>query len=215
MHGVLREVQVVTMFCALAALPAMAQDGGAPAAAMPLKDRLVLCATCHTPDGNSVIPENPVLAGLSASYLAQQMRDFKSGERKSAVMNAIILAVDESEFDALAAFFAAQTPKPTAKPPKGSAKLAKLGKPFYEDGDEELGVPGCAGCHEDDGSGSEKYPRLAGQHVPYVLLQLKNFKSGERANDRKEVMREVAKRMTEKQMREVAAYIATLGGTSP
>jgi cytochrome c553 len=43
-----------------------------------------------------------------------------------------------------------------------------------------------------------------------VTQQLLNFKSGERDNDDRGVMRAVAKRMSEAQMRSVAQYIATL-----
>jgi len=198
----------VAALSGLAPATAAAQDGGSPA--VPLEARLVLCASCHAADGNSVIPDNPVLAGQHATYLAQQLRDYKSGARKHPVMSVIIMQVAESEFDALAAFFAAQAPRPGAK---ANAKLAKRGQPLFEDGVEATGVPGCAGCHEDDGSGSPKYPRLAGQHAPYVLEQLKRYKSGERANDHRELMREVARRLTDAQMREVAAYVQSLGGT--
>lgn len=206
MSGVPRGVggPLAGLVCLAASLPAAAQDGGAP-----LDARLALCATCHTPDGNSIIPDNPVLAAQSAKYLSQQLRDFKSGSRKSPVMSVIVTTVDEAEFDALAAFFAAQKPRPVAK---AKAKLAARGKPMFEDGNEDTGVPACAGCHGDDGAGSSKYPRLAGQHPAYVLKQLQSYKSGERANDQRELMREVAQRMTEAEMRAVAEYVATLKG---
>lgn len=191
----------------LVALPAPAQEP--TPAAVTLEQRLTLCATCHTADGNSIIPDNPVLAGQSRMYLLQQLKDFKSGSRKSAVMNGIITVVDESEFKGLADHFASQQPKVAAKV---DSKLAAKGKPIYDDGVDAAAVPACSGCHNDDGSGSGRFPRLAGQHPTYVLRQLQNYKSGERANDARELMREVAQRMTEAQMRAVAAYVATLKG---
>ena len=93
-----------------------------------------------------------------------------------------------------------------------ATKLAALGKEIYDEGIVGNAVPACSGCHNEDGSGTEKYPRIAGQHSAYVIQQLLSFKSGERANDVKAVMRAVAKRMNEKEIRAVAEYVVTLKG---
>lgn len=175
----------------------------------PLTERLQLCAGCHHPDGNSVIPENPKLSGLDAEYIARQLHDFKSGNRKSPVMASIIPMVDVKEFAALADFFHKQKPTPGGNV---DAKLAAQGREIYDEGIVGSAVPACSGCHNEDGSGTEKYPRIAGQHSTYVIQQLLSFKSGERANDSKAVMRAVAKRMTEKEIRAVAEYVVTLKG---
>jgi cytochrome c553 len=42
------------------------------------------CGMCHLPNGKGR-PENSPLAGLSATYIAQQIADFQSGRRRSAV----------------------------------------------------------------------------------------------------------------------------------
>lgn len=181
----------------------------AQAQAVPLAERLQLCSGCHNPDGNSVIPENPKLSGLDVEYFVRQMRDFKKGDRKSPVMDSIIPMVDEKEFEALAVFFQQQKPKPGGAT---DAKLAAQGKEIYDEGIVGSAVPACSGCHNEDGSGTEKYPRIAGQHSVYVIQQLLGYKSGERANDSKAVMRAVAKRMNEKEIRAVAEYVVTLKG---
>lgn len=182
---------------------------GAQAQSVPLAERLQLCAGCHNADGNSAIPENPNLSGLDAEYIVRQLQDFKSGARKSPVMSSIIPMVEAKEFEALAEFFSKQKPKPGAK---GDPKLAAQGKEVYDEGIVGSAVPACSGCHNEDGSGTEKYPRIAGQHSAYVVQQLLSFKNGERANDVKAVMRAVAKRMNEKEMRAVAEYVVTLKG---
>jgi len=178
----------------------------------PLEERLQLCAGCHNPDGNSTIPENPKLAGMDAGYIARQLADFKSGKRKSPVMSEIIGMVSEKEFDALAAYYSKKKPTPGAA---ADAKLAALGKTIFDEGIVGSAVPACSGCHEEDGRGTDKYPRLAGQHSPYTIQQMMNFKSGERDNDSRSVMRAVAKRMNEQEIRAVAEYIATLTGSDP
>ena len=72
-------------------------------------------------------------------------------------------------------------------------------------------MPACAGCHGPDGSGiPAQYPRLAGQFSEYIKAQLKLFQGGQRANDQNGMMRGVAARMTEKEMKAVAEYAAGL-----
>lgn len=202
LHVVFRRLLTGLVLPLLGSLPFQAQ-----AQAVPLAERLQLCAGCHAPDGNSVIPDNPKLAGIDAGYLLRQMKDLKSGKRKSATMAAIIGMVDDSEFEALAKYYSEQKPAPGQA---ADAKLAALGKTIFDDGIVGSAVPACSGCHNEDGSGSNKYPRLAGQHQNYVVAQMKAFKSGERDNDPKEVMRAVARRMSEMEKKAVAEYIATL-----
>ena len=104
----------------------------------------------------------------------------------------------------LAAYFAGQKNKP------GKIEfpdLAALGKKYYAEGNPEVGVPACSGCHNPDASGTDKYPHLAGQHAAYTYQQLKRFASSERENDRGLVMQSLAMRMTEQEMKAVAEYI--------
>lgn len=190
-------------------LLALSPAGPALAQAVPLAERLQLCGGCHNPDGNSTIAENPNLSGLDADYMVRQLQDFKSGNRKSPVMAGIVPLLDEKEFQPLAEHFSKQKPKAGGKV---DAKLAAQGKEIYDEGIVGSAVPACSGCHNEDGSGTEKYPRIAGQHSAYVVQQLLSFKSGERANDVKAVMRAVAKRMNEKEIRAVAEYVVTLKG---
>jgi cytochrome c553 len=194
---------VVTVLALLSLLGNSAFAQAAP----PLAERLTLCAGCHNTDGNSSVPDYPNLAALHSEYLTRQMNDLKSGKRKSAIMAGIMAIVDAKEFPELARHFSEQKPR---VPAPVDAKSIEVGKEIYDDGITVTAVPACSGCHNEDGSGSEKYPRLAGQNIPYVVQQLKNLKSGERDNDDRGVMRAVAKRMTEAQMVAVAQYIASL-----
>jgi cytochrome c553 len=60
------------------------------------------------------------------------------------------------------------------------------------------------------GNAAAGYPALSGQDTPYVELQLKAFRSGERANDEAEVMRMMAARLTDTEIAAVASYVAGL-----
>jgi cytochrome c553 len=90
------------------------------------------------------------------------------------------------------------------------AAVAARGKPLYEEGNPANGVPNCVGCHGPSGGDSPLYPRLAGQISSYTIQQMSEFKSGFRTNDRARVMREIASRMTDDEIRAVAEYIAGL-----
>jgi cytochrome c553 len=174
---------------------------------VPLEERLQLCGGCHNPDGNSVIPENPKLAGLHPKYLARQLDDFKAGKRTNPIMDSIIPMVDESEFKALAKYFSEQKRLPgTSEKPDLVAK----GQQIYEEGVMATAAPACGGCHGADGAGNDKFPRLNGQNPAYVVAQLMNFKNGVRTNDPKAVMQAVAKRLNEEEINAVAEYIVTL-----
>lgn len=174
---------------------------------VPLEERLLLCGGCHNPDGNSVIPENPKLSGMNAKYLNRQLEDFKAAKRTSPIMDTIIPMVDESEFKALAKYFSEQKRLPGTS---DKADLVAKGQQIYLEGVLATAAPACGGCHGEDGTGNDKFPRLNGQNQAYVISQLANFKSGARNNDPKGVMRAVAKRLTDEEMAAVAEYIVTL-----
>ncbi len=64
------------------------------------------CFICHGPNGKSS-GAVPSLAGQDKAYLAEAMRDFKSGKRESTVMKKYAMGYSDSEYDDLAAYFAA------------------------------------------------------------------------------------------------------------
>jgi cytochrome c553 len=66
-----------------------------------------LCAGCHGPNGLSVNPLWPNLAGQKADYLQKAMRDYKNGTRNDPLMSPISGTLNESELAGLAAYYAA------------------------------------------------------------------------------------------------------------
>jgi len=172
-----------------------------------------VCAGCHNPDGNSIIPSNPILAGQHAEYITKQLLNFKSqnnkpAERKSPVMAAMVDPLSAEDMKNIGAYYALQKPTP------GAAKdkiLAEQGEKIYRGGNIESGVPACASCHSPNGVGIPPYyPRLAGQHAEYTVAQLRAFRTEQRANDTNRVMRGIVTRMSEKEMQAVAEFISGL-----
>ena len=167
------------------------------------------CAPCHGAGtaATQPAPNFPRLDGQHAAYLDKQLREYKSGKRKSAIMAPIIAALKKQQISGMAKHFASQTP---ARGAGQNAQLAAAGKVLYEEGNRARGVPGCVGCHLPDGAGNERYPRLAGQSPAYIAQQLMEFKSGARSNDRARVMRALAGRLTDEDITAVAEYLAGL-----
>jgi cytochrome c553 len=204
---------VVSLVAALATTSAFANtpaaapaSKGDPKAAESIVTKV--CVACHTADGNSTTPANPKIAGLNADYINKQLTNFKSGERKNAVMAGIVKDLNPQDMLNLAAFFSVQQPKPgTSK----DQELALLGQKIYRGGVQGAGVPACASCHGPQGKGiPTQFPRLAGQHGDYVYTQLNAFRIGTRQNDAAKMMRSIAAKMTDADMKAVASYIQGL-----
>lgn len=65
------------------------------------------CAVCHGPQGIATAPDAPHLAGQSAIYTATQLKAYRSGERRHAVMAVMAKPLSDADIDDLAAWFAA------------------------------------------------------------------------------------------------------------
>jgi cytochrome c553 len=164
------------------------------------------CGGCHGVDGNSVVPDFPKLAGQQQAYLLRELTDYKEGRRQSDVMVPVVATLSTEDMAKLAAYYAAQKPTPgTVTRPE----LLALGKRIYLEGNTKSGVPSCDGCHEENGEGSKKFPRVAGQHTAYALEQIRQYATGKRSNG-VQVMRTIAERLSKEEAEAVAEYMASL-----
>ncbi len=66
------------------------------------------CDRCHGPDGNSVDPRFPILAGQDKAYLAKTLKLYHGGDRPSSTMQAMSFLMGESDIERLATYYAAQ-----------------------------------------------------------------------------------------------------------
>lgn len=64
------------------------------------------CATCHGPQGISVAPDAPNLAGQPQVYLAAQLKAFRAGSRVHPVMNVIAKGLSDTDIEQLSAWYA-------------------------------------------------------------------------------------------------------------
>jgi cytochrome c553 len=173
---------------------ALAQDAEAG------KAKAQACAACHGADGNSTAPLFPILAGQTARYIYLELRDFKEGRRSDPQMSPMAAPLSREDMFDLAAYFAAQKPRPAdfkpdpARVARGKAKA-----------DETL----CTMCHLGGFMGQNEIPRVAGQHYEYVVKQLRDFKNRTRTNDAGN-MTSVARTLSDEDIEDLAQYLASL-----
>lgn len=172
--------------------------------------RAVTCAACHGPEGRSVNPQWPSLAGQHAPYIVAQLQAYKEGTRTDPLMTAQAQGLSEQDMRDLAVYYAAQSPAPKVVANPGTVEK---GAALYRGGDPENNVAACSACHGPTGQGNPAaaYPLLKGQHATYTATQLRAYASGARKSDGpNRIMREIAVRMREDEIVAVASYIQGL-----
>ena len=199
---------------ASAAAPAAgALDPFATGKAASGESKAALCMACHGPNGNSVNPEWPRLAGQSAVYIAEQLRLFRSGVRNNPIMKPLASALSDQDISDLAVYYEAQSPTGLEADPS----YWKSGEALYLSGDAKREVPACVACHGPVGRGNlaAGYPALRAQQSVYVVKQLNDYASGARytapnpdqASRNGVMMLTLAKRLTPEEIRDVASYV--------
>ena len=164
------------------------------------KSKAASFIACHGPKGNSQAGMFPVLAGQNERYLYLQLRDYKEGRRKNAMMSPIAAGLERQDMKDLAAYFSKQKLERTGFKSDGARVEAGARK-----AEESL----CAMCHLGGMKGQNEAPRLAGQQPDYVITQLKSFKARERTNDAGS-MGSLAQTLSEEDMVNLAHWISNL-----
>lgn len=164
------------------------------------------CAMCHGREGESASAIYPRLAAQHPDYIVKQLKDFRSGRRKSETMADMAKDLTDEEIGNLATWFSSRKPRTRSS---GDTDLAAVGKFIFIKGNSFSGLAACASCHGANGVGTQQLPRLAGQHPAYLETQLKDFGKRDRNNDNA-IMHSIASKLTELETRAVAVYIGGL-----
>jgi len=173
----------VAVLCVAFAATAAQADG---------KAKAMVCTACHGADGNSSNPIWPNLAAQNPAYIVAQLKAFKAGTRQNASMAPMVASLEPGDMVEIADFFAAQTLK--VKPlAADQVAAAEAGQKLYRGGDAERGIPA-----------------LRGQQFDYTVAQLQNYHNGTRQTDAQQMMRTIAKRLTEDDIKNLARYVSAL-----
>lgn len=158
------------------------------------EQKAATCVGCHGQKGNSTSAQWPNLAAQQSTYLANQLKAFKAGDRTNPMMQPMAANLNNEDINNLAAYFASQKPAKAG----GDPALAKSGA-------SKAGM--CLGCHGATAQGNGQFPRLAGQHPGYLEQQLKAFKEGSRKSG---PMQAIIANLSEADFKALAAYFGSL-----
>ncbi len=163
------------------------------------------CSACHGEKGLTADPKQfPNMAGQSAFAIYKQLHDYKSGARKNELMQNAVSGLSDAQMADVAAHFAKQiqprwdiTWVRSADPP--ADVLARAG-------DITRSLAACESCHSPRAGGPTETPVLFAQTPAYLAAQLRAYKSGERRNDLYARMRDIAGKLTEQEIDQLAMY---------
>ena len=151
-----------------------------------------MCRTCHGVDGYAQIPIAPHIGGEPKEYLEAQLMAFKTGQREHEMMSIVASSLSAQQISDVAAWYASHSAAATL-PDAVSEEDAPLA---------------CVSCHGADGiSLLLDAPNLAGEVNIYIDTQLKAFRNGKRKH---EIMSEIAKSLTDEEIREIADWYSSI-----
>jgi cytochrome c553 len=158
------------------------------------------CLACHGPAGNSTQANTPSLAAQPPLYVFYQLLQFREKRRSDPLMSPMAANLTDRDMQDLAAYFSAQkavnanTLADAAKAEKGAAAAKR---------------EHCESCHAKGFVGQQHIPRLAGQGLDYLRIQLKGFKTGTRP-DIDGSMASAAQTLSDEDIENLAQYLAAL-----
>ena len=152
-----------------------------------------------------VSPRRTSVIFSSARCIAAKRLAFSlASDCAQAYMWGMASQLNDASISGLAAYFSQQS---AAQGRSGNATLAAQGKQIFVEGVPGRQIPACASCHGAQAQGNGPFPRLAGQHAPYLLRQLLVIQSVLRTAP---VMHGVIKDLTRPQMEAVVAYLESI-----
>jgi len=149
-------------------LAAALQFTASALAAANVEETAQVCAGCHGENGVPQEKTMPVLWGQNEGYIYLQLRDFKSGARKSDQMGPIAESLEKDDMKALAAHFA-KLKWPDLQQSSAPQDVAKYAL-------TSIGSIGCTGCHLEQFQGDGTTARLAGQQRDYLQKAMTAFR---------------------------------------
>lgn len=187
----------------VAVLPLLFAHGACAADPEALKQKAAACTACHGPEGNSVNPAIPSLAGQPKQFIVTQLFMFREGKRKDPQMSPLAAPLTNADLNELAAYFSSQKHAPAAKPLP--ADKAATGRVVTE-------KHNCTQCHGPQLLGQQHIPRLAGQQAQYLKTQLRGFKASTRF-DMDGQMTSAAQALTAQDIELLGDYLSSLDAT--
>jgi cytochrome c553 len=196
-----------------------------------MAQRMQACTTCHGAGVTAQVARTaneaffPRIAGKPASYLYNQLLNFRDGRRHYGLMVGMVEHLSDAYLMEMAQYFAQlDLPYPAPTPPKPGTQPATLarGQALVTQGDAARGLPACAACHgaalmgvapalQTAGSlvnTNPSMPALLGLPRDYMAGQLGAWQTGQRRAHAPDCMGRVAKLLTADDVDALATWLA-------
>lgn len=190
-------------------------------------DAVTACVSCHgdRAQGNDAMGA-PRLANLGYGYVVKQLTDLAQDKRTpagvGAVMPGFAKALSEQERRDVSAYVNSLKTTPELSDLKqlkadGQAMgEVYKGAEIAQHGTDK--VPACSSCHGFNGAGVDPmFPKIGQQKYVYIVNQLHNWRASQadvaagvvaRTNDPAGMMRAIAKKLSDEDILNVAAYLS-------
>lgn len=197
---------------ALGGLTVPAQSGSEIATTEGTSEAVSACARCHGQNRRG--PHSrlvPVLHGQPREFLMAALLEYAHARRPSGIMQPLASDLSPEDRERVARYYAGLSPPATPDLPLNPESVER-GRLLATTGDTAARIPACTGCH--NVSSLEAYPRLAGQHAPYMVNRLRLWKGGLTSSSSTDaIMAPIARRLTERQIEDVAAYFSSISAS--
>lgn len=162
------------------------------------------CRGCHKADASGRPDAGyPQLAGQHASVLIKQMLDTRSGRRENPRMHPFIEAdsISVNDIPHVAAYLSSLSAPSNNR--KGSGNHLARGQILY--------AADCVDCHgaKGEGAAGKFYPKVTGQHYPYLYRESIDIRDGFRHNSNAEMVK-VLKPYSDEDIEAISDYMSRL-----
>ena len=184
---------------------------GAPVFEDSMAQRTMACFACHGKEGRAG-PDAyyPRLAGKPATYLYNQLLNFREGRRHYGLMTGLVQPLSDRYLMEMAQYFSdLNLPYPAPQPSVASQETLAQGRALVMQGDKTRNLPACIQCHGQAMTGvAPNVPGLLGLSSDYLNAQLGGWKTGQRQAHAPDCMASIAKQLSNQEVAAAAHWLA-------
>ena len=169
------------------------------------------CTVCHGKEGRSTNAGYfPRIAGKPATYLYNQLVNFRDGRRSYAAMTHLLDHLSDAYLQEIAAYFAnLDLPYPQPQTLDAPTPVLEHGRTLVQHGDVKRELPACVRCHGSAMTGvAPATPGLLGLPRDYLVGQLGTWQTGRRHTPAPDCMARIANKLSAEDVGAIASWLS-------
>jgi cytochrome c553 len=177
-----------------------------------MAQRTQACTVCHGKEGRATNAGYfPRIAGKPATYLYNQLVNFRDGRRSYDAMTHLLDHLSDAYLQEIARYFAGlDLPYPEPQTVNASAQLLEHGHNLVRHGDAKRQLPACVRCHGVAMTGVvPATPGLLGLPRDYLVGQLGAWQNGRRHTPAPDCMAQIAQKLTAEDVGAIASWLSS------